>query len=117
MSRPKRNCRPTVPTIERERRARLAAPAAIAALRLNAAVTAGENCGNGGEATFAAAADGATAVNRSASLDMAVTPAVLPAGAGADAMLSIMAPLCLIFRQHSQTSAERCFFPSPRLNG
>src|ERR1700688_938946 len=106
-----------MPTIDRERRARRSARAASAALRLNAAVTAGENWGRGDEARLAASGGGVTAINRSASRDMAATPARLSTGAEAGAKTSVMVPLRPIFRHHSQTPALRGFFRKPRLNG
>src|SRR5476649_1822285 len=79
----------TMPRVERVRRARRAASADIAALRFNADVTAGENRSAGGAVRLAATAGGATAVRRSASRDMARTPAVLSTGAGGVAKVSV----------------------------
>src|ERR1700690_4428207 len=102
-----------MPRVERVRRARRSAPADIAALRLNHADTAGEKRCADGAARLAATGGGATAVRRSASREMARTPAVLSTGADAVAKVSVMTPLCPIFRQHSQPTAFRGVFPSP----
>jgi len=63
------------PVIERERRARWSARAAIAAVVASAAATAGETRGGGTE-LLSSKIDGAgaTAASRSASRDMAATP-------------------------------------------
>src|SRR5450830_1758789 len=82
------------PMIERERRARSAARAEIAALVLSAAATAGD--GRGMEVICADVrfkGGGAIDAIRSASRDMAISPDAFSTGRCAVAMLSVMTPL------------------------